>query len=94
MSYYCVFIGHSVGYEYEVIEIDDEFSNIITMPIRLKKTDDDGNVFFGTTKNKVNFNIRKHDMGGIDYAYATYPDINPTPEQLDEIVAQVNLPPL
>lgn len=94
MSYYCVFIGPSAGYEYEVIEINGEFSGIITMPIRLKETDDDGNVTFVATKNRVPFNIRKHDMGGIDFAYATYGNINPTPEQLDTIVTAVNLSPL
>lgn len=94
MSYYCVFIGPSVGYEFDVFEVKGGFSSIITMPVRLKETDDAGNDIFRPTQNKVNFHIRKHDMGGIDYAYATYPDINPTPEQLDSIVMQVNLAPL
>ncbi|HBO1181206.1 TPA: hypothetical protein L4W84_002767 [Enterobacter kobei] len=94
MSYYCMFIGPSAGYEFEVIEISGSLSNQILMPIRLKDTDDEGNVTFVTTKNKVPFNIRIHDMGGIDYAYATYANVNPTSDQLDAIVAQVNLPPL
>ncbi|EJM1499104.1 hypothetical protein NNW46_002346 [Escherichia coli] len=79
MSFDCLLFG--AGHKGTPVTIDGDFVVRIMAPVA------------GTTK-KVPFDVKKHLVGGFNYAVAEHPPVNLTPEIVDAAITASGIQPL